>query len=289
MVYIILKLISLKIPDSPFESHIKKIINNKDRDLPFILELVDSTFEREIRDLIMPIIDPETSFNNADKENLALGPNELLKLWSESNNDWKSAIAVNFLLNGYKNNNVNIDWEKIAPSPLLAEIFNKIPSEQIDIPINKFKNKMEPIMYSVIEKTIILKTVDLFQDIPGELLSKISQISKAKHYPAKETVFKEGDSGNSMYIVIEGTVSIKKSNKLLADLEKGSSLGEMALLDHETRSADAIAKTDSVLLKINQDIFFELMESNADIMKQIIKLLTSRIRKANLKLEKTLQ
>ena len=63
----------------------------------------------------------------------------------------------------------------------------------------------------------------------------------------------------------------------------------MALLDNETRSADAIAKKDSVLLKINQDVFYELMESNADIMKQIIKLLTSRIRKANVKLETNLK
>jgi len=68
-------------------------------------------------------------------------------------------------------------------------------------------------------------------------------------------------------------------------LEKGASLGEMALLDNENRSANALAKEDSVLLKINQDVFYELMESNADIMKQIIKLLTSRIRKANAKLE----
>ena len=54
----------------------------------------------------------------------------------------------------------------------------------------------------------------------------------------------------------------------------------MALLDRETRSADAMAEKDSVLLKINQDVFYELMESNADIMKQILKLLTSRIREA---------
>ena len=63
----------------------------------------------------------------------------------------------------------------------------------------------------------------------------------------------------------------------------------MALLDNETRSADALASKDSTLLKINQDIFYELMESNADIMKQIIKLLTSRIREANSKLEQSLK
>ena len=143
-------------------------------------------------------------------------------------------------------------------------------------------------MFSILEKTMLLKTVDLFQDIPSELLSQISQISKAKDYESGEVIFNEGDYGDSMFIVIEGEVSIQKNGKSIALLDKGSSLGEMALLDNETRSADATAKVDSVLLKINQDVFYELMEGNADIMKQIIRLLTSRIRDANSKLEKTL-
>ena len=88
-----------------------------------------------------------------------------------------------------------------------------------------------------------------------------------------------------MFIVLEGKISITKGDKEIALLDKGASLGEMALLDNENRSANAIAKEDSILLKINQDVFYELMESNADIMKQIIKLLTGRIRTANAKLE----
>ncbi len=92
-----------------------------------------------------------------------------------------------------------------------------------------------------------------------------------------------------MFIVIKGRVAITKGDKEIASLEKGASLGEMALLDNEERSANAIAKEDSVLLKINQDVFYELMESNADIMKQIIKLLTSRIRNVNARLEESLK
>jgi CRP-like cAMP-binding protein len=144
-------------------------------------------------------------------------------------------------------------------------------------------------MFTILEKTILLKTVDLFQDIPGELLSQISQISSTKNYEQGEVIFKEGDSGDSMFIVINGEVSIKKKEKIIAKLEKGASLGEMALLDNEPRSADAVADKDSVLLKINQDVFYELMEGNADIMKQIVRLLTSRLRDANSRLEQSLK
>jgi CRP-like cAMP-binding protein len=144
-------------------------------------------------------------------------------------------------------------------------------------------------MFSILEKTILLKTVDLFQDIPGELLSQISQISRAKNYQQSDFIFNEGDSGDSLFIVLSGEISIKKGDKIIAKLERGASLGEMALLDHETRSADAFASKDSILLKINQDVFYELMEGSSDIMKQIIKLLTSRIREANSKLEQSLK
>ena len=92
-----------------------------------------------------------------------------------------------------------------------------------------------------------------------------------------------------MFIVINGEVSIKKKEKIIAKLEKGASLGEMALLDNEPRSANAVADKDSVLLKINQDVFYELMEGNADIMKQIVRLLTSRLRDANSRLEQSLK
>jgi len=55
----------------------------------------------------------------------------------------------------------------------------------------------------------------------------------------------------------------------------------MALLDQEPRSADAICIEDSTLLKINQIGFYELLASNDEIMKQIIKILTKRLRLMN--------
>ena len=291
LLQIILKLVTLQIPNSPVDSHIKHIIDNSDADLPYILEFFDTSFEKDIRDILMPIIDPDISFNKKDVKKIQkknnIGFN--LKSWSESDNSWKSVTAIDYILN---HNNIfieKIDWGKVKPSPFLAELFNKSSDFNPLIPITKFKNQSEPTMFSILEKTILLKTVDLFQDIPGELLSQISQISRAKNYQQSDFIFNEGDSGDSLFIVLNGEISIKKGDKIIAKLKRGASLGEMALLDHETRSADAFASKDSTLLKINQDVFYELMEGSSDIMKQIIKLLTSRIREANSKLEQSLK
>ena len=88
-----------------------------------------------------------------------------------------------------------------------------------------------------------------------------------------------------MYVIFDGSVSIHSGEKEIAHLEKGASLGEMALLDKEPRSADATAEQNIVLLKIDQIGFYELMEGNVEIMKQILLILTKRIRDMNTKLE----
>ena len=259
--------------------------------MPYILEFFDSSFSRESRKLLMPIVDPENDYKKEDiKEEQEKYPFESwLKNWAISHNNWKAAISIDYL----KKNNFEllneIKWDNVANSPILGQIFKNFPNKKTKVPLKKYTNQLEQTMFTILEKTLLLKTVDLFQEIPGELLSQVSKISKARPYEKDSVIFKEGDAGDSMFIVFEGIVSIKKGSKEIAELKKGASLGEMALLDNETRSADAIAKEDSVLLKINQDVFYELMESNADIMKQIIKLLTARIRKANVKLETNLK
>ena len=139
-------------------------------------------------------------------------------------------------------------------------------------------------MYSILEKTIILKTVDLFNAIPGDVLAKIAQIAEEIRTGDKYKIFLEGDHGDSMFVIISGKVNVAQNGQSIAILEQGKCIGEMALLDQEPRSADAITLEESVLLKIDQEGFYELMASNPEIMKQIVKILTRRVREMNKKL-----
>lgn len=142
-------------------------------------------------------------------------------------------------------------------------------------------------MYSILEKTIILKSVDLFHKIPGDVLTKIAQIAEEIRHAEQFEIFKEGDHGDSMYVIISGEVDVIQNGHSITQLKKGSCIGEMAILDQEPRSADAITLEDTILLKINQDGFYQLMASNPEIMKQIVKMLTQRVREMNEKLTDT--
>jgi CRP-like cAMP-binding protein len=176
----------------------------------------------------------------------------------------------------------NVDWEKIKGSLALQEIVTKHDMiNGVNEPLQKFKlDKEEFAMYSTLEKTILLKTVNLFQTIPTEDLSKVAQIAEEEQFGANIPLFAEGDFGDSLYIVVDGDVKIHKGDRHIASLGKGACLGEMALLDQEPRSADVTMETDATLLKITQEDFYEIMSSNMEIMQGIVKLLTGRLRDA---------
>ena len=139
-------------------------------------------------------------------------------------------------------------------------------------------------MYSTLEKTIILKSVDMFKSIPAENLSRVAQITEEVDFEANTQIMAEGDYGDSLFIVVDGNVKIHKGDQEIERLGKGACLGEMALLDGEPRSADATVTEDSTLFKIEQEGFYEVMGSQSEIMEGIIKLLSGKLRDTNEKL-----
>ena len=289
LIQVLLRLSILHIPNTPIESYIQYVLHNNETHIPFVLEFLDSSCNKEVRKLIVPLVDPDADTISTGQELFSELPDSLdhyLKDWAESGHEWKSVLAIQCLLESGKNSILEtINWDEVDPTIYLAQLFKDRTADNTKIPLTKFQIKTESTMYTILERTILLKSVDLFRNIPGEVLTHIAQISRAKLYDQGEPIFKEGDEGDSMFIILDGSVSIHTREKEIAQLEKGASLGEMALLDNKPRSADATAGQNAVLLKINQDGFYELMAGNAEIMKQIISLLTRRVRDMNAKLE----
>jgi CRP-like cAMP-binding protein len=135
-------------------------------------------------------------------------------------------------------------------------------------------------MYTTLEKAVFLKSVSLFQNIPAERVADIAQVAVETRIPANVVLFREGDRGDSLYIVLDGCVLVHKAGRNLASLTQGGCVGEMAVLDQEPRSADATAVEDSTLLRIDQEAFYEVLSQNQELMHGIIRLLTSRLRTA---------
>ena len=287
---ILLKLGTLKKPDIPIETYIRYVKSNDPDLLPIVLELVDSTFSPENRKHTLPLIDPDVDRIKIGQElfpDLFRNPNDMLGHWIKNPHFWKTGIALQYLLNSENTAVLKIiKWDKIPNSIFTSNLFNETEQNYLNRNFlnDKFPIQENPPMYSILEKTIILKSVDLFHNIPGDVLTRIAQIAEELRCEQNHAIFKEGDHGDSMFVIISGKVDVIQNDHSITQLERGTCIGEMALLDQEPRSADAITLEESVLLKIDQEGFFQLMASNPEILKQIVKILTQRVRSMNKKL-----
>jgi len=143
---------------------------------------------------------------------------------------------------------------------------------------------MEPVNINrllLIEKVLVLKSLNLFKDTPENILADLAPLMKEMEYEQGTEIFKEGDTGDCMYIIQQGNIKIHKGNTTLAILKEKEVFGELSLLDADTRSASATADTDCILYKIDQEPFYELMDERPEVAKGFIKILCQRLRTMN--------
>lgn len=138
------------------------------------------------------------------------------------------------------------------------------------------------------EKVLVLKSLSIFNETPETILSELAPLMREEEVEAGHVLFKEGDVGDCMYIIYRGQVKIHKGNAMLAILKENEVFGELSLLDSETRSASATAHTDCFLFKIDQEPFYELLETRTEIAKGFIKILCQRLRALNEKAAKNM-
>jgi hypothetical protein len=133
-------------------------------------------------------------------------------------------------------------------------------------------------MLSTVEKVIILKGASIFSETPDNILAEVAQALEEIDVAGEETIFEEGDPGDSMYIVASGRMRVHDGAHTLNTLVEGDVFGEMVLLDPETRVASVTAEEDSLLLQLDQDAFYDLMTDRIEVARGIIQLLSHRLR-----------
>ncbi len=139
------------------------------------------------------------------------------------------------------------------------------------------------------KRILFLHTIPLFSDVVGPDLHLISSIVEEKNYKEGEVIFEKNDPGNALYIIEKGVVRIavdQEHKQIIALLHERDSFGEMSIIDHEPRSAGAIAEKDSHLLMISSDNFKELILSRPQISLAVMKNISLRLRDTLIKLEK---
>jgi CRP/FNR family cyclic AMP-dependent transcriptional regulator len=97
-------------------------------------------------------------------------------------------------------------------------------------------------------------------------------------FAANQPIFWEGASADAMWVVKDGAVNILVGDTVIETVEPGSVFGEMALIDHDPRSATAIAKCDCKLVRVDEERFKALVQQHPFFALVVMRIMAQRMR-----------
>ena len=140
------------------------------------------------------------------------------------------------------------------------------------------------------DTTTLLKNVAIFKDLDESELAEISEVCREEKFVSGEYIFREGESGNRLYLIVEGEVRISRDvpgsgEEALAVLKPGALFGEMAVFDRSDRSTHAISNGGTKVLTITRPDFEMLLDFNREMAYKVLwsvtRLLSGRLRNTN--------
>jgi CRP/FNR family cyclic AMP-dependent transcriptional regulator len=135
-----------------------------------------------------------------------------------------------------------------------------------------------------------ISSVSIFNDLDDKTICEIEKLVSVREYPKGSMVILEEEFGDIVFIVMNGTVKITRVNDegkevILAMLGEYEIFGEMAIIDGETRSANALAQENCKLLAISSEDFIKILKDNFSVSLALMRELAKRLRKSDQHIE----
>jgi len=138
------------------------------------------------------------------------------------------------------------------------------------------------------KELIALKQVPLFSTLTLEQLASVDRLMVTRHYVKGETVFRKGDAGAELYLLVDGEIRIHVDHSgqevSLARHSSGSVVGEMSVFDDQPRSAGAQATMDTTVRVLRRDRLQAIVHEHPEVLLEFIKNLSQRLRAMDEKL-----
>jgi predicted acylesterase/phospholipase RssA len=123
----------------------------------------------------------------------------------------------------------------------------------------------------------------IFGQMSNEQIEQIFTIAQTLHFEAGEFVFQQGETENSLYIVLSGRLRVllnnEKSTQILGDISTGEPVGELALFTKEPRSASVVALRKSVVLQLSEVDYLLLVQQFPAFANSLTKFVIERLRR----------
>lgn len=138
----------------------------------------------------------------------------------------------------------------------------------------------EPLMQkSIVDRVFVLEGVQLFHGLSVDDLAAVASIVTEGHAAGGEIIYRQGDPGDSMYVIVSGEVHLLKDGQPLMDLYTGDSFGQVSILDRGPRPVDARAGDEGVdYLYLEREPFMDLVVDRPEVINGLFVVLARRLR-----------
>ncbi|MGF1511611.1 MAG: Crp/Fnr family transcriptional regulator [Myxococcota bacterium] len=133
-------------------------------------------------------------------------------------------------------------------------------------------------MLTVIEKVILLQNVDIFAEVPSELLAYLAAIAEEVEFPGDHEVYAEDGPSDAMYLVLSGRVRLHRGDVEVTSARAHQAFGTWALFDDEPRLATATTLEPTEALVVRRDDFIDVLADNARVTQAVLRAVVRRLR-----------
>jgi len=135
----------------------------------------------------------------------------------------------------------------------------------------------------IMERLLALRQISLFSGLTLDQLEAVAQLTSEVHYAPGECIVREGESGNELFLALEGSMDVylgydTPARREINRIEAIDYFGEMAVLDGEPRSATIVAREPCRLLTLDGHSLKSLIQQMPEISFEIFRVLTERVR-----------
>lgn len=125
-----------------------------------------------------------------------------------------------------------------------------------------------------------LRRAPLFRGLDDDDLAEVAAKLTERSTVKGAAVFRAGDPGTSVFLLVRGRVSIRDEHRLLVQLAPGECFGELAALTNDPRSADAVCDESCDLLELTSSNLLLLMSKEPRLQRQVMRVLVERVKEA---------
>ncbi len=215
------------------------------RERAYALELLENLLPDELRACVLPVLEPVREERHLTQEQLLARLGEL----ATSRDRVLAALAI-----------------YTARILMPGAVAFAIPEE-------------ESVSEDVVEKVFLIEGVDIFAKSDVDDLMALAAIAREKRFASGDVVYKTGDPGDAVFIIVEGAVRIEKDGREILVLSSTESFGETSLLDGAPRPATAVAARPTRVLWIERHDFLDLVSDRPELLKGVFAAVSRNLRR----------